>query len=133
MNSATATISTGFWVLKLLAFPSKTLLVIALATWCSRKTSQSVKKIIEINPYMLGTMAGGAADYQFWHRNLGIKCQLHGLANKHRISVTGASKLLANILYSYCGMGPSVGTMIAGWDEIVKTHDCIMSCYFVLF
>jgi len=32
-----------------------------------------VKKIIEINPYMLGTMAGGAADCQFWHRNLGIK------------------------------------------------------------
>lgn len=32
-----------------------------------------MKKIIEINPYMLGTMAGGAADCQFWHRNLGIK------------------------------------------------------------
>ncbi|KAH9326749.1 hypothetical protein KI387_006927, partial [Taxus chinensis] len=36
-------------------------------------SSQSVKKIIEINPYLLGTMAGGAADCQFWHRNLGIK------------------------------------------------------------
>ncbi|XP_028127074.1 proteasome subunit beta type-5-like isoform X1 [Camellia sinensis] len=79
--------------------------------------SQSVKKIIEINPYMLGTMAGGAADCQFWHRNLGIKCRLHELANKRRISVTGASKLLANILYNYRGMGLSVGTMIAGWDE----------------
>ncbi|CAL9072043.1 unnamed protein product [Musa textilis] len=33
----------------------------------------SVKKIIKINPYMLGTTAGGAADCQFWHRNLGIK------------------------------------------------------------
>ncbi|RZC74666.1 hypothetical protein C5167_050147 [Papaver somniferum] len=80
-------------------------------------SSQSVKKIIEINPYMLGTMAGGAADCQFWHRNLGVKCRLHELANKRRISVTGASKLLANILYSYRGMGLSVGTMIAGWDE----------------
>lgn len=40
--------------------------------WLST-ASQSVKKIIEINPYMLGTMAGGAADCQFWHRNLGIK------------------------------------------------------------
>ncbi|KAB5537756.1 hypothetical protein DKX38_015289 [Salix brachista] len=120
-------------------------------------SSQSVKKIIEINPYMLGTMAGGAADCQFWHRNLGIKqprdlsvetvgtvmvdpgtlpgvdlmvadggisfsgvviqCRLHELANKRRISVTGASKLLANILFSYRGMGLSVGTMIAGWDE----------------
>ncbi|GAY44073.1 hypothetical protein CUMW_079450 [Citrus unshiu] len=83
-------------------------------------SSQSVKKIIEINPYMLGTMAGGAADCQFWHRNLGIKCRLHELANKRRISVTGASKLLANILYSYRGMGLSVGTMIAGWDETVR-------------
>ncbi|KAB5545179.1 hypothetical protein DKX38_013291 [Salix brachista] len=113
-------------------------------------SSQSVKKIIEINPYMLGTMAGGAADCQFWHRNLGIKvpennqalmakpslplslidalstackiawqsqCRLHELTNKRRISVTGASKLLANILFSYRGMGLSVGTMIAGWDE----------------
>lgn len=41
--------------------------------FCSISASQSVKKIIEINPYMLGTMAGGAADCQFWHRNLGIK------------------------------------------------------------
>ncbi|KAK3030346.1 hypothetical protein RJ639_038302 [Escallonia herrerae] len=32
--------------------------------------SQSVKKIIKIDPYMLGTMA--EADCQFWHRNLGI-------------------------------------------------------------
>ncbi|KAL0004536.1 hypothetical protein SO802_012097 [Lithocarpus litseifolius] len=82
-------------------------------------SSQSVKKIIEINLYMLGTMAGGAADCQFWHRNLGIKgnCRLHELANKRRISITGASKLLANILYSYRGMGLSIGTMIAGWDE----------------
>ncbi|KAL5068463.1 hypothetical protein RYX36_019350 [Vicia faba] len=81
-------------------------------------SSQSVKKIIEINPYMLGTMARGAADCQFWHRNLGIKCRLHELANKRRISVTGASKLLANIFYSYRGMGLSVSTMIAGWDEM---------------
>ncbi|KAJ3694376.1 hypothetical protein LUZ60_009856 [Juncus effusus] len=80
-------------------------------------SSQSVRKIIEINPYMLGTMAGGAADCQFWHRNLGIKCRLHELANKRRISLAGASKLLANILFSYRGMGLSIGTMIAGWDE----------------
>jgi 20S proteasome subunit beta 5 len=88
-------------------------------------SSQSVKKIIEINPYMLGTMAGGAADCQFWHRNLGIKCRLHELANKRRISVSGASKLLANMLYSYRGMGLSVGTMIAGWDETVSTLNFI--------
>jgi 20S proteasome subunit beta 5 len=32
-----------------------------------------VKKVIEINKYLLGTMAGGAADCQFWQRNLGTQ------------------------------------------------------------
>jgi 20S proteasome alpha/beta subunit len=32
-----------------------------------------VKKVIEINPYLLGTMAGGAADCSFWERNLGTQ------------------------------------------------------------
>lgn len=36
-----------------------------------RAASQTVKKVIEINPFLLGTMAGGAADCQFWERNLG--------------------------------------------------------------
>eukprot|EP00271_Cylindrocystis_brebissonii_P013232 TRINITY_DN32924_c0_g1_i1.p1 TRINITY_DN32924_c0_g1~~TRINITY_DN32924_c0_g1_i1.p1 ORF type:complete len:263 (+),score=46.65 TRINITY_DN32924_c0_g1_i1:153-941(+) len=79
--------------------------------------SQTVKKVIEINPYLLGTMAGGAADCLFWERNLGRQCRLHELQNKRKISVSGASKLLANTLYSYKGMGLSIGTMIAGWDE----------------
>ena len=107
--------------------------------------SQSVNKIIEINPYMLGTMAG---DCQNWHTSLGMKvsqsihiplvymnwkvsnsvpcmfqCRLHELANKRRISVAGASKLLANILQcSYRGKGLSVGTMIAGHDEKVMLN-----------
>ncbi|GJP43974.1 hypothetical protein CLOM_g10269 [Closterium sp. NIES-68] len=79
--------------------------------------SQTVKKVIEINPHLLGTMAGGAADCQFWQRNLGKQCRLHELENGRRISVAGASKLLANTLFSYRGMGLSIGTMIAGWDE----------------
>jgi 20S proteasome subunit beta 5 len=79
-------------------------------------SSQTVKKVIEINPYLLGTMAGGAADCQFWQRNLGIQCRLHELENGKRISVCGASKLLANTLYGYRGQGLSMGTMVAGWD-----------------
>lgn len=35
--------------------------------------SQTVKKVIETNPYLLGTMAGGAADCSFWHRTLGMQ------------------------------------------------------------
>lgn len=79
--------------------------------------SQSVKKIIEINPYLLGTMAGGAADCSFWERNLGVQCRLYELRNKERISVAAASKLLANTMYSYKGYGLSCGTMVCGWDK----------------
>ena len=34
--------------------------------------SQFVQKILEINPYLLGTMAGGPADYQICGKNLGV-------------------------------------------------------------
>ena len=79
-------------------------------------SSQTVKKVIEINPYLLGTMAGGAADCAFWQRNLGVQCRMFELKNKRRITVCAASKLLANVMYSYKGMGLSMGSMIAGWD-----------------
>mmetsp|Transcript_4702 Transcript_4702/g.8201 ORF Transcript_4702/g.8201 Transcript_4702/m.8201 type:complete len:284 (+) Transcript_4702:37-888(+) len=79
--------------------------------------SGTVRKIIEINPYLLGTMAGGAADCSFWERDLGRRCRLHELRNKQRISVAAASKLLANTVYGYKGMGLSMGTMITGWDK----------------
>lgn len=81
--------------------------------------SQTVKKVIEINPYLLGTMAGGAADCSFWERNLGRECRLYELRNKERISVAAASKLLSNMVYSYKGMGLSMGTMVTGWDKTV--------------
>eukprot|EP00823_Brevimastigomonas_motovehiculus_P004138 TRINITY_DN264_c0_g1_i1.p1 TRINITY_DN264_c0_g1~~TRINITY_DN264_c0_g1_i1.p1 ORF type:complete len:341 (+),score=105.60 TRINITY_DN264_c0_g1_i1:91-1023(+) len=80
--------------------------------------SNSVKKVIEISPYMLGTMAGGAADCSFWERNLAFQCRLHELREGKRISVAAASKLLANTVYGYRGMGLSMGTMISGWDEV---------------
>ena len=79
--------------------------------------SQTVKKCIEITPYLLGTMAGGAADCQYWERHLGRLCRLYELRNRERISVAAASKLLHNIMYSYKGYGLSMGTMIAGWDK----------------
>eukprot|EP01115_Flamella_aegyptia_P006214 TRINITY_DN26196_c0_g1_i1.p1 TRINITY_DN26196_c0_g1~~TRINITY_DN26196_c0_g1_i1.p1 ORF type:complete len:268 (-),score=40.41 TRINITY_DN26196_c0_g1_i1:71-874(-) len=79
--------------------------------------SQTVKKVIEINPYLLGTMAGGAADCSFWERELGRQCRLYELRNKERISVAAASKLLGNMVYAYKNYGLSMGTMIAGWDK----------------
>jgi len=79
--------------------------------------SGTVKKVIEINPFLLGTMAGGAADCSFWERNLGTQCRLYELRNGRRISVASASQLLANTMSSYRGYGLSMGTMITGWDE----------------
>jgi len=79
--------------------------------------SQEVKKVIPISRYLLGTMAGGAADCLFWERNLALQCRLYELREGKRISVAAASKLLGNTMYSYRGYGLSMGTMIAGWDE----------------
>lgn len=67
-----------------------------------------MKKIIEINPYLLGTMAGGAADCQYWERLLGMRCRLYELRRKERISVAGASKLLMNMVAQYKGYGLSM-------------------------
>merc|ERR1712154_313658 len=63
--------------------------------------SGTVKKVIEINRFLLGTMAGGAADCQFWERVLAERCRLYQLRNKKRISTRAASKLLANMVYGY--------------------------------
>ncbi|GAA6050775.1 hypothetical protein JCM3770_001639 [Rhodotorula araucariae] len=103
-----------------LAFKFQGGIVVAVdsrATAGSYVASGTVKKVIEINPYLLGTMAGGAADCQYWETYLGIQCRLHELRNHERISVAAASKYLSNLVYSYKGMGLSMGTMICGWDK----------------
>lgn len=47
--------------------------------------------------------------------------RLFYLRNKERISVSAASKLLANMLAEYRGMGLSVGSMLCGWDKKVRS------------
>uniref|UniRef100_A0A3Q3FJB2 Proteasome subunit beta n=1 Tax=Labrus bergylta TaxID=56723 RepID=A0A3Q3FJB2_9LABR len=79
--------------------------------------SNDVNKVIEINPYLLGTMSGSAADCQYWERLLAKECRLYRLRNNHRISVAGGSKLLSNMMLGYRGMGLSMGSMICGWDK----------------
>jgi 20S proteasome subunit beta 5 len=80
-------------------------------------SSQNVKKVIEINSYLIGTMAGGAADCFFWERNLGSFCHLYELKNNHKVSISGASKILTNMIFKYRNSGLSMGTMIIGWDQ----------------
>jgi len=103
-----------------LAFRFKGGIIVAVdsrATAGSYIASGTVKKVIEINSFLLGTMAGGAADCQYWETYLGIQCRLHELRNRERISVAAASKYLSNLLFNYKGMGLSMGTMICGWDK----------------
>ncbi|XP_074661862.1 proteasome subunit beta type-5-like [Tubulanus polymorphus] len=103
-----------------LAFKFKEGVIVAVDSRASAGpliASQTVKKVIEINPFLLGTMAGGAADCMFWERVLAREARIYELRNKERISVAAASKLLGNIVYDYRGMGLSMGTMIVGWDK----------------
>lgn len=79
-----------------------------------------MKKIVEINDYLLATLAGGAADCVYWDRVLAKQCRMYELRNRERISVAAASKLMANMVYNYKGMGLSMGMMIAGWDKRVS-------------
>ncbi|KAJ1527294.1 hypothetical protein ONE63_008814 [Megalurothrips usitatus] len=79
--------------------------------------STDVKKIIELNDYLLATMAGGAADCVYWDRVLAKHCRLYELRNRERISIAAASKLMSNMVYNYKGMGLSIGSMITGWDK----------------
>lgn len=37
--------------------------------------SNDVNKVIEINPYLLGTMSGSAADCKYWERLLAKECR----------------------------------------------------------
>ena len=80
-------------------------------------SSEVVRKVIEINSRLLGTMAGGAADCLYWEENLARLVKLYELNYNEQLSVAAASKLFSNILYQYRGHGLSVGTMIAGTDD----------------
>jgi len=80
-------------------------------------SSKSVMKILDISDRMVATMAGGAADCQFWTRVVAKYCSLFELREKTEITVSAASKYFANVLYGYRGMGLSVGSMISGYDK----------------
>ncbi|KAM3717212.1 Proteasome subunit [Dirofilaria immitis] len=80
-------------------------------------SSKSVMKILDIGDRMVATMAGGAADCQFWTRIVAKYCTLYELREKTEITVAAASKYFQNVLYSYRNYGLSVGSMIAGYDK----------------
>ncbi len=67
-----------------------------------------MKKVLVISKYLLGTMAGGAADCAYWERQLAFRAKLYELREGQRISVAAASKLLANTVYQYKDYGLSM-------------------------
>lgn len=103
-----------------LAFKTKDGILVAVdsrATAGNYIATQSINKVIEINKYLLGTMAGGAADCLYWEKVLAVRVKAYELENDRRMSVNMASRTLSNFLYQYKNRGLSMGTMICGWDE----------------
>jgi len=76
-----------------------------------------VRKVIEINDFLLGTMAGGAADCQFWEKYVAMQCRVYELRNGQAPSVAMASMMLCSIMRQYKGYGLSMGTMFTGSDK----------------
>lgn len=85
-------------------------------------SSGTVEKVIPITNHILGTMAGGAADCEFWERDLGRRVRLYEVENRERMPVSSASQLLSSTLYHYKGMDLSVGTMVSGFDADGTPH-----------
>jgi len=109
-----------------LAFKFKEGIIVAVDARASMGSfigSNKVRKIIEINDYLLGTMAGGAADCLYWERILAEECRLYELQNNEKLTVRGASKVLLNLISRYRGAGLSMGTMVAGCDQSNGTTD----------
>lgn len=87
------------------------------ATAGSYIASQTVNKVIEINKYLLGTMAGGAADCYYWETDLGLYAKKYEIKHEKRISAAAASMYLSNCVYQYRGHGLCMSTMVCGYDE----------------
>ncbi|XP_017051479.2 proteasome subunit beta type-5 [Drosophila ficusphila] len=78
--------------------------------------SQTMQKVVQVNKYMLSTMAGGAADCTYWDRVLARESRLHELRYKERLSVRSAARFICNVAAEYKGTGLCMGMMLAGWS-----------------
>ncbi|EDW62526.1 uncharacterized protein Dvir_GJ16567 [Drosophila virilis] len=78
--------------------------------------SQEMKKIIEVDKGILGTIAGGAADCVYWDRVLTMECRLFELTYGRSMTVKSAARIMCNIAYKFKGLGLCIGMMLAGYD-----------------
>ncbi|XP_043914035.1 proteasome subunit beta type-11-like [Protopterus annectens] len=75
------------------------------------------EKVIPIHKHLVGTTSGTSADCFVWKHILARECRLYELRNGQRLTVAGASKLLANMLYQYKGLDLCVASTLCGWDR----------------
>lgn len=52
------------------------------------------RKVIPVNDFIISTLAGGAADCQFWLTYVAMQARLHELRHGERASVAMCSKML---------------------------------------
>jgi len=76
-----------------------------------------VRKVIEISDRKLATIAGGAADCQYWEAWLSQQVRMFELRNGKEPSTAAASRIMVNLINYYKSYGLSMGLMLSGVDE----------------
>jgi len=79
--------------------------------------SRTTKKVFPISKFIVGTMAGGAADCTYFIRHATRVSRLLQCKSGASISVKSIAKMISNNLRESRGSDLSVGSMIAGWDK----------------
>lgn len=80
-------------------------------------SSETVRKVIEISSRKLATIAGGAADCQYWEAWLSQEVRMFELRHGKEPSVAAASRMMVNLINYYKRYGLSMGLMLSGVDE----------------
>jgi 20S proteasome subunit beta 5 len=80
-------------------------------------SSETVRKVIEISPRKLATIAGGAADCQYWEAWLAQEVRMFELRHGKEPSVAASSRMMVNLINHYKRYGLSMGLMLSGVDE----------------
>ena len=80
-------------------------------------SSETVRKVIQISPQKLATIAGGAADCQYWEAWLSQEVRMFQLKHGKEPSVAATSRIMVNLINAYKRYGLSMGLMLSGVDQ----------------
>jgi 20S proteasome subunit beta 5 len=79
-------------------------------------SSKIVMKIIKITDSHIATLAGTAADCQFWLSWLTMQARVYELQKGAPATATALSKICVNLINYYKSYGMSMGLTLAGYD-----------------